>query len=199
MNLTATTHQRRDGDILVRPLLAADAPLLHEVVRGSIDSLSYWLPWCHAGYSLADAEAWVAHSVMAWQNGTEFPFGIFDGRGELLGGAGLNHVNRAHGLANIGYWIGEAHRGKGTATRAVALVASIGFQALGFTRLEIVVLPDNQASRKVAEKLGATCEVLARNRLVFKGKPAPAIVYSLLPGELAVEDAIAPKPLRDPA
>ena len=178
-------HYRQDESILLRPYIAADAPALHAAVRASVESLSYWLPWCHADYSLADAQAWIAHCEQAWQDKTEFPFGIFDRRsGDVLGGAGLNRLNRVDRSANLGYWVGEAHRGRGIATRAAVLAAAIGFAELGLVRLEIVALSHNLASQRVAEKAGATREAEARNRLIFQGRPASAVVYSLIPGDL---------------
>jgi RimJ/RimL family protein N-acetyltransferase len=71
------------------------------------------------------------------------------------------------------------------ATVAARAAALLGFGMLGLTRLEIVVLPHNAASQRVAEKLGALREVEARNRVLFQGRPAAAVVYSLVPGDLA--------------
>lgn len=189
------TYIRQNGEILVRPLVDVDAPLLYRAVIDSIESLSYWLPWCHPGYSPSDAEAWVAHSISAWENQNEFPLGIFsDQSGELLGSVGLSQVNRANRCANLGYWVSQRHRGKGVATRAVSLAASIGFEDLGLVRLEIVTLLHNHASQRVAEKLGATREVEARNRLLFQGQPAVGIVYSLIPGDMAINAPLGPRP-----
>jgi len=182
------TYRRRDDGILVRPLIVGDAVALHDAVRGSIATLSYWLPWCHPDYSLADAEAWVAYSLAAWRKQSEFPLGVFDvHNGELIGCTGLSQVNGVNRSANLGYWIGEPHRGRGIATRAVALTAAIAFEELGLVRLEIVVLPHNRSSLRVADKLGATREVEARNRLMFQGQPSPAIVHSLIPSDLTTD------------
>jgi len=182
-------YQRRDHGLLVRPLSAGDAPALHAAVRASIESLSYWLPWCHPDYSLADAEAWVAYSVAGWERQSEFPFGVFDeSTGALVGCTGLSQVNGVNRLANLGYWIGEPHRGRGVATCAVALTAAIAFEELGLVRLEIVVLPHNRSSRRVVEKVGAKRETEARNRLMFQGRPSNALVFSLIPGDLCVDD-----------
>ena len=172
-------------DVVVRPLTADDTVPLYHAVRDSLDSLSYWLPWCHAGYGAADAAAWISHCAESWQARTEFQLGIFSTAGALLGGIGLNHVSRVHNLANIGYWVGAPHRGRGVASAAALHAARLGFDQLGFTRLEIIVLPHNLPSRRVAEKLGATRETEARNRLIFRGQPVSAVVYSLVPGDLA--------------
>lgn len=178
-------------DIVVRPLSREDAPALHAAVRESIASLSATFPWCHPGYDLADAQARVAHCETAWQRRSEFPFGIFDGRGPtLLGCAGLNQVDAVHRSANLGYWVGEPHRRRGIAVAAATQVARIGFGQLGLVRIEIVTTPGNQASQAVAEKLGATREAVARNRLVVRGVPTDALVYSLVPADLA--DPAAP-------
>ena len=173
------------GNILVRPLTGHDTAALYRAVRASLDSLSYWLPWCHADYSEADAAEWIAYSMRAWEACNGFPLGVFDRSGELIGGVGLSHVDRAHNMANLGYWVSAPHGGKGVATTAAQLAARIGFEQLGFTRLQIVVLTENHASHRVAMKLGATREAEARNRLMFRGRPANAVVYSLIPGDLA--------------
>jgi ribosomal-protein-serine acetyltransferase len=48
--------------------------------------------------------------------------------------------------------------GQGIATAAVRLIARFGFEDLGLRRLELLVAVDNMASRRVAEKVGATFE-----------------------------------------
>lgn len=146
-------------------------------------------PWCHPDYAITDAEARVAHCIDAWERKFEFPFGIFsiDGR-ELFGCVGLNQINETFRSANLGYWVGEAYRRRGIAVRSSSLVASIGFEELSFVRLEIVTLPQNLASQKVAEKIGATREAEARNRIILQGRPTTAVVYSLVPEDVAANN-----------
>jgi RimJ/RimL family protein N-acetyltransferase len=172
------------GGFRVRPLATGDAHALHAAVRSSIASLSHWFPWAHPDYALPDAEARIAHCTAARARGEEFAFGVFGIDGELRGCVGLNQLNRAHRSANLGYWIGEAHRRRGIATDAARQVAATGFGELGLVRIEIVTLPGNAASQRVAEKLGATREGEFRNRLVVRGEPADAVVFSLVPRDL---------------
>lgn len=182
----------------IRPFAAGDAPALHAAVRDSIVSLSRLFPWCSADYALADAEARVAACIAAWRDGTEYPFGIFanrrttgdgdgSGRGNeaLLGCVGLNRLDRAARSANLGYWTSEPHRGRGIATRAAAWAAAFGFRELGLARIEIVVLPDNAASQRVAGNLGAVREGIVPGRIVFGGRPVDAVLFSLSPGDPA--------------
>lgn len=179
-----TTWLQREGNIVVRPLAPGDAEPLYRAVRSSLESLSYWLPWCHHNYSLADATAWVERGTAGWAAGSEFPLGVFDAGGALIGGTGVNRIERAHGVGNLGYWVCDGARNRGVATRAARAAARLGFDVLGLTRLEIVVLPHNTASQRVAEKLGALREVEARNRVLFHGRPERAVVYSLIPDDL---------------
>ena len=178
------TYLYEQDSVLVRPLAMDDAASLHRAVRESVESLSYWFPRCHAGYSLADATQWIEHGLASWENRTEFPLGVFDADGEVIGSTGINHIDRVHNLGNLGYWVRDAARSRGVATTAARAAALLGFNVVGLTRLEIVVLPHNTASQRVAEKLGAVREVEARNRVLFQGRPAAAVVYSLIPGDI---------------
>ncbi len=101
-----------------------------------------------------------------------------------MGGIGLNHLNRLHRSANMGYWLRESRQGRGMATRAGALMARFGFENMRLIRIEIVAEPDNLPSRRVAEKLGARLEAIARHRLWIHDQPKEAAVYALLPADL---------------
>lgn len=174
-----------DADYLVRRFVPSDAPSMWAAVRASLPGLAHWMPWCTPDYALEDAEAWIRFTQKAWAEQREFPLGIFHAAtGAVVGGTGINQINRVHRIGNIGYWVSTPHTGRGVARFAARQAALLGFGELGLTRLEIVALVNNLASQKVAEALGATRECLARNRLFAQGKPQDAVVYSLVPGDL---------------
>ena len=176
-----------DRVVTLRPLQPADCDLLYASVRDSIAELSQWLPWCHPGYSPADSAAFIQTSVQWWAEQSQFTFGIFDAAdGQHAGSIGVNHLNRQHRYANIGYWVRTSHTRRGFASRAVRLAARFAFDALGMTRVEIAADPDNLASRRVAEKAGATLEAIARNRIVMRGRALPAALYSLVPEDVVI-------------
>jgi RimJ/RimL family protein N-acetyltransferase len=169
----------------LRRLIPADAPSFYAAVRDSIDELTHWMPWCSKDYALSDAEGWIRTAGDMWDAGTEYPLGIFDATtGEVVGGTGVNHINRAYRMGNIGYWVSSKHTGQGIARFAARQSAVLGFGELGLTRLEIVALTHNKASQRVAEAVGARLECEARNRLYFQGAPHSAFVYSLVPDDL---------------
>lgn len=174
-----------NGVITIRPFGPEDVPGFFAAVRSSTDVLGRWMPWCHANYSIEEARAWLAMCQKAWSQGTSYPFLVVDpNTNEVLGSVDINQLNRDHRFGNIGYWISSSHAGQGIATSAVKLVAHFGFTEAGFTRLEIVALTDNLASRRVAEKAGAKLECIARNRLTVRGKSHDAAVYSLIPADI---------------
>jgi RimJ/RimL family protein N-acetyltransferase len=110
--------------------------------------------------------------------------GIFSPDGaQLYGGIAVNQINWRFNFGNIGYWVRQSCQRQGIALRAVRAIADFGFNYLKLTRLEIVVAVGNSASRGVAEKIGATFECIARNRLVLFDAPIDAAVYSLIPGQ----------------
>lgn len=173
--------------ILIRALRSEDAAPLHATVRASLPTLSQWLPWASDAYDLAVAEGWIAHCIAAAAADVEHHFGVFDaGSGELLGGVGINHRIPAYRSANLGYWTADAARGRGVAVGAARQAARFGFERLGLQRIAILIQPENRASLRVAIKLGAVCEGVARDAIVVRGRPHEALVHSLLPRDLGM-------------
>ena len=172
------------SEYVVRRFQPGDAASFLSAVRASLPALAHEMPWCREDYALEDAAAWVTFAEAAWTSGSEFPLGIFEATsGAVVGGTGINQVNRVHRTGNIGYWVSTPHRGRGVARLAARQAALLGFGELGLTRLEIVVLPGNVASQRVARGLGATLECTARNRLHVHGRAHDALVYSLTPDD----------------
>jgi RimJ/RimL family protein N-acetyltransferase len=89
-------------------------------------------------------------------------------------------------FCNLGYWVRTSHHGQGIAGRAAKLVARFAFENLGIIRVEIVVAIENQASLRVAEKLGAHDEGILLNRMVIGKSIYDAHMYSLLPSDFGL-------------
>lgn len=174
---------------LIRRFQPNDAPSLYAAVQASLPGLADWMPWCTPDYTMAQAEAWVRHTEAAWTEQTEFPLAIVEpDTGVVIGGVGINQINRAHRIGNLGYWVSTPHTGRGVARQAALAAARLGFGELGLVRLEIVTLPHNLASQRVATALGALREGLARHRLWIRGQPQDAWVYGLIPADLDPHD-----------
>ena len=105
---------------------------------------------------------------------------IADGSsGAVLGSVGLMRGDAENRRAEIGYWVGAEHRGRGVASAAVELMAQRAFAA-GWHRLELHIDPDNAASRRVAEKAGFELEGILRGYEVIKDRRADVAMYARL-------------------
>jgi len=166
--------------ISIRPYQLSDASALFEAARESVAEVHPWLPWCHAGYTLEDAQTWIQSQVEAFARRTAFSFLIENESSRFLGGCGLNHINELHRMANLGYWVRTSAAGKGVMPEAVRLVAEWAFANTNLERLEIVVALGNTRSQRVAEKAGAQREGILRSRLYFHDRPHDAEMYSLV-------------------
>ncbi len=56
--------------------------------------------------------------------------------------------------AELGYWLGKKHWGKGYVTQAVKLILNFGFNKLKLHKIYARLLAENIGSRKVLEKAG---------------------------------------------
>ena len=67
----------------------------------------------------------------------------------------------------------------------VRLLVRWAVREAGLARLEAYVIPDNIASQRVLTKAGFRREQLLRSSLAYEGRRFDALLYSLLPSDLA--------------
>jgi RimJ/RimL family protein N-acetyltransferase len=80
--------------------------------------------------------------------------------------------------AEIGYWLGEAHWGKGVATEALMLMTAHVFEAANMLRLFALPFADNAGSIRVLEKAGYVREAVLRSSSVKYGQPRDQLLYA---------------------
>ncbi len=168
------------ASVSIRVYEASDIAPLVDAVRESIPDLLPWMPWASLTYSSADAENWVRLARDGHGDGTMYDFAVFDEFGRYAGGCGLNRINVADGVANLGYWVRSSTSGRGIAPSAVRQVAAWAFACTRLHRLEIVVALNNVRSLRVAEKVGAQREAVLRKRLLVNGQPSDAVLFSIV-------------------
>jgi RimJ/RimL family protein N-acetyltransferase len=171
--------QITDGKILLRPAEMKDAKQMFAAVRESMNELGAWIPW---NYSLGESKNWIKTCQKGRKDGTAYDFAITDARdGTILGDCGLNDIRKSDKTANLDYWVRTGRVKHGIATAAALLLADFGFKELKLNRIEILAAVENQASLRVAEKVGAVREGILRNRLLLHGKIHDAVIFSLIP------------------
>lgn len=106
---------------------------------------------------LAHAEAYIARRAQGWAEETRFSWAVAEPTtGELLGEVLLKKVDWESHTAEAGCWAHPSARGRGMITEALGAVLRFGFGALGLREIYYKHHTGNDASRRVAEKLGFT-------------------------------------------
>jgi RimJ/RimL family protein N-acetyltransferase len=89
----------------------------------------------------------------------------------------------------VGYWdafelsyqlYDERFAGRGYVTEAVQLLVDYLFAAKKQHRIQLVIVPENAASRRIAEKCGFALEGTARGAFFNEGRNQDVLIYSLL-------------------
>lgn len=167
-------HILRLRTCTLRPLQLADAESLarHANDRRVSINLRDRFPF---PYSVADAIDFLSFLDA---DDTQVQFGI-DVDGAIVGGIGLGRRDDVERLgAELGYWLGVAHWGRGIMPEAVRAVTELGHATYGLVRIHAKVYAGNDRSERVLQKAGYEREGILRKAIVKEGRILDAALYS---------------------
>ncbi|HSV64814.1 MAG TPA: GNAT family protein [Mycobacteriales bacterium] len=171
------------GPVGLRPLRYRDARAWSELRLRNEGWLAPWEPtapvaWRHR-HSVAAYPAMLARLRRMARDGWALPWGVtYDDR--LVGQLSVLNIVRGAALsAQVGYWVDQAHAGRGVTTTALALAVDHCFGPVGLHRVQVDIRPENAASRRVVAKLGFREEALFRRYLDIAGAWRDHIGYAL--------------------
>lgn len=172
-----------EGPVGLRPLRLRDAGALRDTRTRNAEWLRPWEPTypempLHTS-GLSPYVAMVQAIRREARHGISMPWAVtYDGEfaGQLTISAVVWGSARS---AQVGYWIDRAHAGRGITPTAVALAVDHAFFTVGLHRIEACVRPENQASRRVVEKLGFREEGVRKRQLHIDGAWRDHIGYAL--------------------
>jgi RimJ/RimL family protein N-acetyltransferase len=141
--------------------------------------------------TVAQATRLVEQRMRAAETETGAAFAVVDDHDSLLGSASLLSIDWERSVGLVAYWLAPASRGKGIATRAVTMLCEWAFDGLRLARLELRVDVRNQASQRLAERVGFEREGLIRSSQEIHGERIDEYLYSLLPGDAPFADRLA--------
>lgn len=98
------------------------------------------------------------------------------------------------GQAEIGWSLAPSARGKGYAAEAATALLRLGFEDLGFHRIDAKLDTLNTASAALCERLGMRLESTQVDKWHYKGQWATEVVYAIL-----AEEWTARAPAKDSA
>jgi ribosomal-protein-serine acetyltransferase len=169
-------------DLVLAPLEPWQAAEFAAFVEAERAHLAPWLPW---GGLIVDEES-ARGFLQRYADGT-----AADGRriyalrveGQLVGGSLFRVFEPEAGTCEIGVWLAAGAQGHGYVTRAVAAMLDWAFVVRGLHRAEWHCVPENTASRAVAQRLGMTHEGTLRESWQHDDRWWDSEVWALLASE----------------
>jgi RimJ/RimL family protein N-acetyltransferase len=167
------------GVAVLRPWHADDLESLvanashADVSRGLRDRFPY-------PYTGDDGRAWLARAVdeadRAWAIELE---------GAAVGGVSLHPGTDVHRhSAELGYWLGRRHWGRGIMTAVLGTFVTPAMTAFRLYRMYATVYANNPASMRVLEKAGFEREGMQKSAVVKRGELLDIIVYARVRAQL---------------
>jgi RimJ/RimL family protein N-acetyltransferase len=150
-----------DGPTALRPWRDSDQTALVTACRDP--EIARWTR-VPIDYGPSDAKAYLLQRWDMLSAGVAAPFAIVASPdGELLGSVSLLRIACEHRRAEVGYWLAREARGRGHATRAVALICDWAFGTLEIERIDLLAAVENLPSQSVAKRTGFTPEAILRS------------------------------------
>lgn len=156
MNFPAGYPRIETARLRLRALAPSDAPTVQQLAgEREVAMTTANIP--HP-YPDGMAEAWIATHAEHWRDRRALVLGItLRTTGELVGCIGLR-LETVHEKAELGYWVGRPHWGRGYASEAARALVAYGFETLGLMRIQAHYMAHNPASGRVMEKAGLRFE-----------------------------------------
>ena len=168
--------------LLLRTPQLGEGKKMYDAIKESFEELHLWMPWATKELTPEQSEEFVRQSRINWvmrnNKSLGLPMFIFD-RSTLmfLGLVAPHTIYWEVPCMEIGYWIRTPYSGKGYMTEAVNAVTQYGFKQMGMLRIEI--RPNNEKSRRVAERLDYKLEAVLKNsrRQLVTNELADTMIY----------------------
>lgn len=171
-----------DQHLTMVQLHETHAPALFEAVDANRLYLKKWLPWVDGTQNVTDSEQFIAFTKKQFDIFGVLNFAIlYDG--QLAGTIGTHMIQEQNKSTSIGYWLCESFQGKGIVTTCTYALITYLFEKRRLHRIEIRAAVENDASRRIPERLGFKEEGIARDSEWLYDHFVDHAVYSILEGE----------------
>ena len=168
-------------DCHLRVLEEADAEELYGLVESNRAYLAEWMPWA-AGQTLEGTLEFIRKTRQQLEKDEGFQTAIVvDSR--IAGAVGFVERRQEANSASLGYWLAEAHQGRGLMTKAVKALTDHAFDEWDLNRVEIQAGTGNRKSRAIPERLGFQQEGVLREYERVGDRYIDIVVYGLLARE----------------
>lgn len=171
--------------LILQRFTKRDAQTLDDAIKASLPDLNQWLPWARMDYTQSDTTAFIRESIQAWkeERAWDYSMRLTDEPKRHVGNISFWTVSKLGKIAEIGYWVRSDETRRGICTEAMSLLLEETFNSLGYHKVVLRIALGNDASDRVAEKLGFTKEGVLREELLIRGNWVDHTLWSLLDRE----------------
>ena len=172
-------HKVVPPGIELRQLELGDAEPLFALADRNRERLREWLYWVDRTRSAEDVRQFIA-GALDQSNAGLGPQAAILLNGEIIGSMGAHPFDTIRRSTSIGYWVDEAHAGKGIVTRCAAAFLDYLFDEAELHRVEIRCGTDNHRSCAIPERLGFTREGVLREAELVGDRWIDLVVWGML-------------------
>ncbi|MFI8714074.1 GNAT family N-acetyltransferase [Brevibacillus brevis] len=162
------------------PILKSDRFILKKIEEQHLDEVfeiysnDHVFTYCGIipKHNKATVKNMIGHFERDYLKKSKIKWGIFanDTPDQLLGIMEAFDFHQKVNMVTIGYFLSEAHWGKGVATEAVSRLLHFLFMDVNVNRIQAEVMPQNETSKKVLLKNGFMKEGTLRQATLWSGK-----------------------------
>lgn len=170
--------------LVLRPFAFDDAPRVQSLAGDRrVAEMTSLIP--HP-YPDGSAQAWIAMQQVEWTLGRSVTYAVtLRGNGRLIGSVSLRLFAQGP-RAELGFWIGVPYWNHGYCTEAARELVRYGFEELDLQWIHARHFTHNAASGRVMQKLGMSCEGIARNAGCRRGRLLDLVDYVLPAGNVRI-------------
>lgn len=141
--------------LILRPTMPGDGAAIHANKVETWDQIHRWMPWAKTIGTPEDTEVNAREAYARFIRRDDLTMvGIDRETGQLVICTGLHRFCWVTRRFEIGYWVTKSAQGRGFATESTNALLRYAFGVLNATRVDIDHAAENEASRRVIEKLG---------------------------------------------
>lgn len=166
-------------EISLRQIEISDAAALIQLVDGSRASLRKFLNWVDQLNSLEDAQKFITNCNRRTEELRGITFFIL--HNEIpVGSIALYDWVHDIKCISVGYWISDRFRNQGIVTASMRRNLEYAFVDLEMEKVQLYYVPHNNASERIADKLGFKIEGYIRRSFMINGSLQDQYLCGLL-------------------
>jgi ribosomal-protein-serine acetyltransferase len=171
----------RTPRLTIRPKQIGDGALAYSAVMETWQELHQWMQWAESrdAFTAEGMEIRNRHVMASFLLREIIELiGIETQTGEAIVWCGFHDIDWQARKCDFGFWVRRSVQGRGMATEAANALVRYAFGALGMRQVGLTHSRGNEASRRIAEKLGfALQEIQPKANLLPGGRAEDRYCY----------------------